>query len=396
MGGNVIGGVGSGGNGGFAAGGGLNIVGGLAIITTMTLSNSNLFGGLGGDGGEAQQSGMGGDGGNGGSALGAGIFNSFSELTLVNGTVSVNEAHGGSGGVGGLNGINQGGVGGAGGTAQGGGLYQLSGIASISSSTLDHNAAFGGITFSILPNVQAPDASGGGLFIYFGTVKVTNSTIAFNQTFETDVNQQQHIAGEGGGLRNIQAAVQLTNDTISGNASGVGGGVWTQDLTLVNTLIARNFDSFGDPDFHTQPGGNINDLGHNLIGNGGLSIGFFSTMKGDIVGTPAKPIDPMLGPLAFNGGPTQTLALLPGSLAIDHGQTPVTDPITGQPLTTDQRGFHRPHGIGPTPANDIGAFEFYGGKMKRPPNPQSVPASNLQPLQAITDAIPAPPVDRQF
>ena len=111
-GGNGNGAGGSGGNGGFAAAGGLNIVGGVAIITTMTLSNSNLFGGLGGDGGAAQQSGMGGDGGNGGSVLGAGIFSSFSELGLVNGTVSVDGASGGSGGLGGLNGIHQRGDGG--------------------------------------------------------------------------------------------------------------------------------------------------------------------------------------------------------------------------------------------------------------------------------------------
>src|SRR5262249_37825571 len=109
-------------------------------------------------------------------------------------------------------------------------------------------------------------------------------------------------------------------------------------------------------------------------------------------GTPAKPIDPMLGPLGSNGGQTDTFALLPGSLAIDHGQTPVTDPITGQPLTTDQRGFHRPHGAG----NDIGAFEFYGGKSKRPPNPQSALAGIVHPFQENIDAIPPQPVNRQF
>src|SRR5262249_37085953 len=201
------------------------------------------------------------------------------------------------------------------------------------------------------------------------------------------------IAGEGGGLYTFKAMVQLTNDTVSGNQSGVGGGVWTDDLTLVNTLIAGNSDSFGDPDFHAAA--NITDLGHNLIGNGGFSIGSFNG-PGDWLGTPAKPIDPMLGPLAFNGGPTQTLALLPGSLAIDHGQTPVTDPITGQPLTTDQRGFHRPHGAGPAPANDIGAFEFYGGKIKSTPKPQTVLAGIVHAFQANIDAIPPQPVNRQF
>ena len=54
--------------------------------------------------------------------------------------------------------------------------------------------------------------------------------------------------------------------------------------------------------------------------------------------------DPLLGPLANNGGPTQTMALLPGSPAIDAGVT-----VAG--VTTDQRGVLRPQGFAP----DIGA-----------------------------------------
>src|SRR5262249_15994198 len=150
------------------------------------------------------------------------------------------------------------------------------------------------------------DASGGGLFVDFGTAKITNSTIVRNHTLETSANHQTTPAGEGGGLRNIRGTVQLTNDTISLNGSGVGDGVWPPDLTLVNTLIRGNGGTFGDPDFHAQPGGNINDLGHNLIGNGGLSIASFNG-PGDLVGSPGKPVDPMLGPLADNGGLTQTL-----------------------------------------------------------------------------------------
>jgi len=61
--------------------------------------------------------------------------------------------------------------------------------------------------------------------------------------------------------------------------------------------------------------------------------------------------DPKLGPLANNGGPTLTMALLPGSPAIDAGNTSVAS-------ATDQRGFPRPAGL----AADIGAFE-YGSVM---------------------------------
>ena len=73
-------------------------------------------------------------------------------------------------------------------------------------------------------------------------------------------------------------------------------------------------------------------------------------VNGNIVG-----VDPLLGPLADNGGPTQTMALLAGSPAIDKGDNTLVpiDPSTGLPFTTDQRGFTRV--VNGTV--DIGAFE---------------------------------------
>jgi hypothetical protein len=61
--------------------------------------------------------------------------------------------------------------------------------------------------------------------------------------------------------------------------------------------------------------------------------------------------DPNIGPVADNGGPTLTMALLPGSPAIDAGNPSLAP-------GTDQRGFPRPAGLAP----DIGAFE-YGSVM---------------------------------
>src|SRR4029077_13465123 len=69
--------------------------------------------------------------------------------------------------------------------------------------------------------------------------------------------------------------------------------------------------------------------------------------------------------LRNNGGPTMTLALLPGSPAIDGGSA-ANDPVTGRPINQDQRGFQRPCGIPVAPdapggnLSDIGAFEFLG------------------------------------
>ena len=80
--------------------------------------------------------------------------------------------------------------------------------------------------------------------------------------------------------------------------------------------------------------------GHNVLGNVlGCS---FTPSTGDLIG-----VDPKLGPLAANGGPTKTRALLAGSPAIDHV------PTAACPIRVDERGVHRPHG----PACDSGAFE---------------------------------------
>src|SRR5207244_3386220 len=82
--------------------------------------------------------------------------------------------------------------------------------------------------------------------------------------------------------------------------------------------------------------------------NGGTaSTGVTNGVNGNQVGTSAQPIDPHLGVLQNNGGPTPTMALLPGSPAIDAGANNVAP-------SYDQRGFARPvNGIA-----DIGAYEF--------------------------------------
>src|SRR5207253_10404420 len=90
--------------------------------------------------------------------------------------------------------------------------------------------------------------------------------------------------------------------------------------------------------------------GHNLVGNGTGEPGIVNNASGNRVGTNAHPIDPLVGPLATNGGPTGTLALLTGSPAIGHG-----DPATCSGAAVagiDQRGIARP-----TSLCAIGAYE---------------------------------------
>jgi hypothetical protein len=118
----------------------------------------------------------------------------------------------------------------------------------------------------------------------------------------------------------------MNNSTLSGNsADTVGGGIFSLfgTRTTRNTIIAGN-TAPNNPDVS----GTLVSQGHNLIGDGAGGTGYDST---DLVGTATNPIDPRLGPLQDNGGPTETMALLPGSPAIDAG-----DP-TNAPQW-DQRG----------------------------------------------------------
>ena len=159
-----------------------------------------------------------------------------------------------------------------------------------------------------------------------GTLTIANSTISGNSA-----------ASHGGGIENgsalpTQTQLIITNSTIIGNSAAVGGGVRNLGTAkLTNTIIA-NSPSGGD-----CSGGIITSLGHNLDSDGTCGLG----AAGDISG-----VNPLLGPLADNGGPTFTHALLPGSPATDAGDNAAC-------LDSDQRGVTRPQGS----VCDIGAYE---------------------------------------
>jgi predicted outer membrane repeat protein len=210
-------------------------------------------------------------------------------------------------------------------------------------------------------------ANGGGL-----AVDVTANLIASTVSGNT-------AAGDGGGI--LAETVNLTNVTVSGNVAGVatgtgqGGGVFAARGTILNSTIVENrtfgglgagvfslvlepirvgntiiAENFVDTFEHDVVGPFASD-GNNLIGAlDGTALGFGA--PGDLLGTAEDPLDPRLGALAFNGGPTRTHALLVGSPAIDRGSN------FGAPAF-DQRGFARPRdgdGDG-NPIVDIGAFE---------------------------------------
>ena len=177
------------------------------------------------------------------------------------------------------------------------------------------------------------------------TVSLTNSTVSGNTALD----------GTGGGISNNSGTLNLTSVTVAFNRSSeTGGGVYgdgASTTNLRNTIVAQNTaPSFPDFDSATAPTGSFN-----LIGSGTRTSGITNGTNGNQVGTSTKPIDPLLAPLANNGGTTPTHALSAGSPAIDQGFS--------FGFNTDQRGFLRPvdnPSIMNAPSGDgadIGAFE---------------------------------------
>jgi hypothetical protein len=239
-------------------------------------------------------------------ADGAGIYNQGT-LTLTDSTVTNNLAHHNGGGI--ING-------------DGGNL-------TIVRSTIDDNTA---------------DIGGGGIYNTSSTLNVSDSTIANNAATSTAAPTASNVTGGGGLDATAFAHVTITNTTIAGNVTGwAGGGValtrpaFGSFINLVNTLVATNSAGDHGPD----AAGAMISQGSSLIGQTDGSTGWNDS---DLTGTSASPLDPLLGPLQDNGGPTQTMALLAGSPALNAG-----DP--DQLGSPDQRGVIR------TGSVNIGAYQ---------------------------------------
>jgi hypothetical protein len=203
-------------------------------------------------------------------------------------------------------------------------------------------------------------AAGGGLFSY-NTATLTNCTFVGNTAAGTGF-------GGGGGIFRYTGSLALTSCTLTGNSAPQGGGGVASYSTpgpvqLVNTIVAGNTGG-GSPDVH----GAFASLGHNLIG---ATDGGTGWVPSDLTGTAANPLDPVLGPLQDNGGPTQTMALLPGSPALDAGDNAYAP-------QWDQRGPGFPRIVGGI--IDLGAFEVQDGGpgspaalLGQPPRPAAHP-----------------------
>ena len=209
---------------------------------------------------------------------------------------------------------------------EGGALYIGDGI--IRDSLIANNA---------VGSTSREDAQGGGIW-NFGTLRIENSTVA---------NNTSGAQSQGAGIYNDGVLI-LADSTVAGNATGtssLGGGVFNENgdgatLSAANTIIARNSAPAGPDIFGTFSSG-----GYNVIGNTEGNIG--------ATGNDFIDIDPLLGPLQNNGGSTATMAILSGSVAIDHGDPGFDPNAFSPPITADQRGA-------PRLVNgrlDIGAYE---------------------------------------
>ena len=262
----------------------------------------------------------------------------------------------------------------------GSGIVNLDGTLNVDSSTIaDNTTAFTGggifdagtllLTRSTVNNNSAGEGGGGVEVAPGSTATIADSTIAGNSAsrfgggiavFDVDVNS---------GPSSLQLADStIANNTVSQRFStDGGGGLWVDSddtAFLVDNIVAGNTHTDGQASVGDDVHGTIqNTSSYNLTGNGTALVGITSGSQGNQIGTAAAPINPRLGPLQNNGGPTFTMALLPGSPALDRGgPNSILDPL----FSTDQRGLPRVNDL-PFLTNaaggdgrDIGAFEVEG------------------------------------
>jgi CSLREA domain-containing protein len=252
---------------------------------------------------------------------GGGIFNGGT-LTLTNTTVSGNAAPNGAGG----------------------GIVNSGGTVNVNNSTISGNTS---------------DAQGAGIvnknvFSTPGVLTITNSTLSGNNATGILASGEGAISNFSGGNTLTLNSSTVTANTAVGSGTAVGGLFNGSGSTanIRNSIVANNTSTLAFQDLS----GTFTSQGFNLIGKANGTEGFTNGSNGDQVGTNALPLDPKLGTLADNGGPTKTHVLLLGSPAIDAGNSS---------LTTDQRGAPRPiddvNVVNAAGSNgsDIGAYEAH-------------------------------------
>jgi predicted outer membrane repeat protein len=264
-------------------------------------------------------------------------------------------------------------------TTSGGAIDNEVGTVTITGSTFSDNSAtatgsaLGGAinnnigTMTITDSTFSSNSSGvyGGAISNLGMLTLGNSTFSlnsasgaggaiYNQDMLTITNSTffgNSATGDGGAISAFGGTVGIVTSTLSGNSSGSGDGaifILSGTVKIGGSIIAS---TTGGNCFNF--GGTMTDQGYNLEWSGaGNSDTCGFTGTGDITGS-----DPLLGSLAPNGGPTETMALGVDSPAIDQILTTYDIPTTSTPLcpAIDQRHYGRPDAAGTN--CDMGAYE---------------------------------------
>ena len=199
--------------------------------------------------------------------------------------------------------------GGEAGTGRGGAIYGQTGSSVIVKrcTLTNHHALEGGAIFTL------------------GPLLIENSTLTGNS------------GGYGGAVQCLGTPSSITCSTIAGNSATNGGGIYNKNttLTLTNSIVAEN----GGEDIR-------NEMAHLSYAGANLVQSVILDADSGITGSLPLTVPPLLAPLGDYGGPTQTMAVL-------H-ESPAINAAGGNVPLTDQRGFARDDG-----APDIGAYEFY-------------------------------------
>jgi carboxypeptidase family protein len=262
---------------------------------------------------------------------GSAIFNADGHLLISQTMLTNNVAFGSSGTNGGFTA-----GGGRGGAAWGGAIFNQNGQVEINGSTFFGNSVWGGNGGSGTVGGGGGDALGAGVYSTNGSLFITNTTFAANSVNggpggSGNAFPGPNGSGLGAAVFSQTSSVWLVNCTIASNTNSLYN---LGPMALQNTIVA-NSTGFN------HSGNVLSDAGHNLSSDASCSF----TNSGSMNGT-----DPKLGPLQNNGGLTLTMALLPGSPAIDAADSAAAP-------ATDQRGLPRPF----NQASDIGAFEYFAG-----------------------------------
>ncbi len=276
-------------------------------------------------------------------AEGGGIYTNNTALSLVGARVAANATR----------------ADGDDGMAFGGGISAASGAVNLNTSTVDRNVALasiasgtqahgggvraGGALIVIRSTVSRNRSSGfeygsgGGIALTgSGTSTLANSTVAGNRV-------QGNLARGGGLVSNLNYALELRNATVTRNSAKEGGGI--QIAGTINSVRATILSGNNAASAPNCSGGTLVSQGYNLVGS--MTGCTFAPQGSDRVGLSAK-----LGPLAANGGPTQTILPLRGSPARNW------IPQAQCGAAKDQRGVARPQG----PKCEIGSVEVRPGR----------------------------------